>query len=216
MKINQETLINLLNTNTIFQKINQDFQSELLKTLGHDSFDLDLVNQVKVGSDFLKYLIRIKRILSETYFEDLLLFLILVAALNQRTEIIQSDLFLLTKVNIDVENWVAIVKKSLGITMFREFYLRIDQNGEFKDELTIAFENNEVTSYQASMTEENIKWLTAAIAGLEVSRDEARNFVQLNNHFAQEEIYNFYREEVRHLLKIMNFQMRAFKLIYAH
>jgi len=216
MKINQETLINLLNTNTVFQKINQDFQTELLKTLGHDSFDLDLVNQVKVGSDFLKYLIRIKRILSETYFEDLLLFLILVAALNQRTEIIQSDLFLLTKVNIDVENWVAIVKKSLGITMFREFYLRIDQNGEFKDELTIAFENNEVTSYQTSITEENIKWLTAAIAGLEVSRDEARNFVQLNNHFAQEEIYNFYREEVRHLLKIMNFQMRAFKLIYAH
>jgi len=212
MKINQDQLTQLLNTNVVFKQVNSQFKLELLKTIEQNTYDLDLVNQ-KVGSDFLKYLIRIKRILSENYFNDLLLYLTIIATANQRTEISQSDLFLLTKVELPIENWIEIVKKSLGVTMFREFYLQIDQNGDFKDELTIAFENNQVSSYQIGVTEQIIKWLRSAIAGLEVSRDEIKNFVQLNNHFAQKEIYNFYQEEVKHLLQIMNFQLRAFKLI---
>jgi len=214
MKITNYILETLYENNSVFKNIDRNLQIAFLNAVDDQQIlNLNLVNETKLGQDFLKYLIKEKQLPIEQNFDDLLSFLKLSALLNKRKDIIEADLYLLIKINLTIDHWQRIVKNSLAKFFFKDISFYLDQNAIFKDQLTINFYNRNVSEHEIELTQEIIKWLVTNLELLEKNQHDFKEQRFLKNHFYQDEVYEFYQAQLNQLLNVMNFQLRAFKLI---
>jgi hypothetical protein len=105
MKITNYILETLYENNSVFKNIDRNLQIAFLNAVDDQQIlNLNLVNETKLGQDFLKYLIKEKQLPIEQNFDDLLSFLKLSALLNKRKDIIEADLYLLIKINLTIDH----------------------------------------------------------------------------------------------------------------
>jgi len=155
--INQEQLTDLMTDNKTFKLIDANMQAKLRQMVIDQPLDLTSVNDQRVGIEFLKYLFKKNDLDPADYYEDLLLFLKICAAVNHRRNITQSDLVFLSQINLPISDWKEILVDTLRLTMFKELYRQMDLNGDYKDQLALKVtDSNQISDQDYQQAQKNI------------------------------------------------------------
>lgn len=210
--INQPAFNQLVQENSTFKLIDPSFQTTLNSALIEQTIDLRSVTDTRVGSEFLRYLFKKEGVSPEPYYDDLLTFLTLIAALNHRFNINQADLLALTQVNLPVENWSTKVFSAWRQTTFKSLYQQLDENGDYKDVLTLKFENQTINQTDRQKTNQIVTWSKAQLTELQNSRLQALNNPQLNTSLTPQLVSTYYDQTVDLISRRLKFQILGFEI----
>lgn len=211
--INQEQLTDLITNNKTFKLIDADVQAKLRQVVVDQPLDLTSVNDQRVGIEFLKYLFKKNNLDPTDYYEDLLMFLIICAAVNHRRNITQSDLVFLGQIDLPIPNWKVILIDTLRLTMFKELYQQMDQNGDYKDQLALQVaDNNQISDQDYQQAQKNVTWGKDEILSLTASLTTFQTNPQMVNEINQSVVNDYYQTTVDLILRRLKFQTLGFEV----
>ncbi|ATG97272.1 hypothetical protein [Mesoplasma lactucae] len=192
-ELDKSGLEKLFKDDFVFKRVEPSFQKEMLAQIPtNKELNLDSVNDRRVAIEFLRYVEKKDFAELVKYEDELQLFLVIIAAINNRRNVTQSDLLTLTKIDMPFDNWNETILKDIKQTMFYELYIYMDKNGDIKDEMTNKLENKTLTNEDKKQAKSIADWCNKEVEFLDTTRNQVLAGTQFKNIFMKNEIINFY------------------------